>query len=61
MHGVMLNFKKGSQKQNFGDHTLLRACHLESCKITRKSLLAIALNTKFVKGKSIFLSVQVCS
>ena len=33
----------------------LRVCHLEPCKITLKSFLAIALNTKFVPGRSIFL------
>ena len=38
----------------FKVHSVAPVCHLESCKITLKSFLAFALNSKFVPGKSIF-------
>ena len=53
--GTAGDLHQGGSKQNFRDHALLRVCHLEFCKVTLQSFLAIALNTKFVPGKSIFL------
>ena len=52
---ALQNGQSRGSEQNFRDNKLLNLCRLESCKIALKSFLAIALNNKFVSGKSIFL------
>ena len=50
-------FTKGGSKQNLKDHALLRGV-TRILKNNSKSFLTIALNTKFVPGKSIFLACR---